>query len=120
MKHTGPLLKPPFITPDNVLKSTAPERGLSHLLTVLAWLEESDYFASEDGWSRFDAELATPLAADIVSDLLAYVHESGGIPAMRRAVKKVVEQLATDLELETDNDAGPVLQELALNTTGAK
>ncbi|MER7877717.1 hypothetical protein ABTY63_29940 [Streptomyces solisilvae] len=120
MKHTGPLLKPPFVTPGNVLKSTSPERGLSHLLTVLEWLDECDYYVSEDGWARFDADLAPLLVGDIVSDLLAYVHEAGELPAMRRAVKEAIEQIATDLELEADNDAGLALQELALSTTGVQ
>ncbi|WP_413116222.1 hypothetical protein ACK1X7_36940 [Streptomyces sp. CY1] len=120
MRHTGPLLKSPFITPDNVLKSTSVERGLSHLLTVLEWLGECDYSASEDGWARFDADLAPLLVGDIVSDLVAYVHEAGGLPAMRRAVKEAIEQITTDLELEANNDAGLELQELALSTTGVQ
>ncbi|CAM5730900.1 MULTISPECIES: hypothetical protein [Streptomyces] len=117
MRHTGPLLKPPFITQDNVLKSTSPERGLSHLLTTLQWLDERDYFAGEDGWARFDTDLAPLLVGDIVSDLLSYAHEAGGLAAMRRAVEEAVEQLATDLELEADNEAEPMLQELAMSTT---
>ncbi|WP_143059747.1 hypothetical protein [Streptomyces melanosporofaciens] len=85
---------------------------------MLELLGECDYFASEDGWARFDADLAPLLVGDVVSDLLAYLHESGGLPAMHRAVEEAVEQLATDLELEADNGAGPTLQELALSTTG--
>ncbi|CAM5731729.1 hypothetical protein SANTM175S_08416 [Streptomyces antimycoticus] len=36
---------------------------------------------------------------------------------MRRAVEEAVEQLATDLELEADDEAEPMLQELAMSTT---
>ncbi|AXK35788.1 hypothetical protein DVA86_27305 [Streptomyces armeniacus] len=103
MTHTGPLPKFPLVTASNVLKSTADERGLCHLLLVLERIGEAGDYEADDGWIRFDTGHAPLLAGEIICDLLSYLHRTGGLPAMRRAVGEAIDQFDPGLDLQSDD-----------------
>lgn len=108
MAHTGPLPKFPIVTSTNLLKSTSDERGLCHLLLALEWIDEADDYQADDGWASFDASpLAPLLAGEIVADLLTYVHDTGGLPAMRRAVGEAIDRFDPDLRGGQPREAAP-------------
>ncbi|MET9879291.1 hypothetical protein ABZZ36_32385 [Actinacidiphila glaucinigra] len=100
MQRTGPLPQTPTVGPLNVLSSTAPERGLAHLLTALGWIGEGPLYDLPDGWRRFDADMVPELACEVITDLLSYVHDARGLAtAMDVATRATQSVVAEHLDI---------------------
>ncbi|MDT0318535.1 hypothetical protein [Streptomyces millisiae] len=69
------------------------EHGFHHLAEVAHGIGEDESYRDDDGWQRFDADLAPALAAQVISEILIYIYRAAGREVMDHTVTEALAEV---------------------------